>query len=210
MRSSFLLAAFLAAVSGWAQPPAGRWDGTVVYGKLKVPFTIQFEGGGAAMAGAFVNGDARVSSTAGTFDGNRLLLNFASGTRLDATLVDGGLKGTYGSQPFTAAAYCTCGLEGAAGPAIMGAWEIPEAGWRLLVERKGEDTLATVSRPGGDIGPITGRHDGLTFLLHYFDGTRAAVLELEERKDGALDVVWMEPGKEPVKSKAVRLKAARK
>ena len=209
MRWSLQWATLLTAAAVWAQPPAGRWDGTIVHGKLKVAFTIQLEGAGPAMTGAFVNGEARVSSTSGTFDGKRLALSFDStGRKLDAFLGDGGLQGTYGPYPFTAAAYCACGLEGVAGPAIMGIWEIPGNGWRLHVSRRGEDTIVTVMRLGGDIGPITGRYDGLAFLLHYFDGKRAAVLELEERKDGGLDVVWMEPDEAPLKARAVRVKGA--
>jgi hypothetical protein len=204
MRLTILTVAVLSAVSAWTQAPAGRWEGTIVYGKLKVPFTIHFDGSGAAVTGALVNGEKRVSSTSGNFDGKQLQLAVA-GKTLKATLEDGGLKGTFDSQPFTASAYCTCGLEGVAGPAIMGVWEIPDSGWRLDVDRKGEDTLVTISRPGESIGPVTGRYDGLTFQLHYFDGTRAAVLEIEERKDGALDIVWMEPGREALKSKAIRV-----
>jgi len=56
---------------------------------------------------------------------------------------------------------------------------------------------------------MTGRYDGLTFQLHYFDGARAAVLELEERKDGGLNVVWMEPETETVRTKAIRVEAKR-
>ena len=210
MKLSYLAAAFLTAAAVWAQAPAGRWDGTLVHGKLKVPFTIQLEGSGPAIHGALVNGDARVSSTSGTFDGKRLLLSFgSSGTKLDASLADGSMHGTFGPHSFTASAYCTCGSEGVAGPAIMGLWELAGNGWRLDVKRNGEDTLVTVSRAGESMGPVTGRFDGLTFQLHYFDGTRAAVLELEERKDGGLDVVWMEPDKEPVKGRAVRVTSAR-
>ena len=110
-----------------AEAPGGHWDGTITFGKMKVPFTIQLDGAGPAMTGTFVNGDVRVSSTAGTFDGKRLALSFAApGEELEATLVDGALQGTYDGHGFTASTYCTCGLEGVAGPAIMGAWEIPE------------------------------------------------------------------------------------
>jgi len=181
-----------------------------MYGKLKVPFTLKLDGKGATLAGVLVNGDAHVPSTSASFESNRLQLTFgADGPKLDAKLAGEELKGTFGSQPFTAAPYCTCGMEGVAGPSIAGAWEVRESGWRLDIKRKGEDTLVMLSRAGQDIGPLNGRYDGLSFQLHYFDGTRAAVLELEERKDGGLDVVWTEPGKEPVKAKAVRAAGVR-
>ena len=102
-------------------------------------------------------------------------------------------KGTYGRggqdmHPVTASKFCACGSEGEAGPDISGTWEVPDSGWRLTIRRKGDDTLATVSRPNGELGPIAGRFDGFAFLLHYFDGARAALLEIEQRKDGGLDL----------------------
>jgi len=198
----------LAAISAWAQPAPGRWDGNVVFGKLKVPFTLHLKGEGAAITGALINGETSVPATSGGFEGGRLRLVFGGqGPILEASLEEGTLKGNIGAQTFTASPYCTCGMEGVAGPAIEGLWEIAEHGWKLEVQRKGEDTLVMLSRAGERIGPLNGRYDGLAFLLHYFDGTRAAVLELEDRKDGGLDVAFVEPGKDQVKGKAVRRKA---
>src|SRR5262245_38866102 len=117
---------FLTAACGWAQAPDGRWDGTITYGSLKVPFTIHFEPNGKALTGSFVNGDTRVSSTEGTFEVGLVRLTFgASGTQLEATVADEDLKGTYWSRgqdrhPFTASKFCACGSEGDAGPDISG------------------------------------------------------------------------------------------
>ena len=72
MNLRILAATFLAAVAGWAQAPAGRWDGTMVFGSLKVPFTMYFEGSGTALTGSFVNGDARAPSTSGSFEAGAL------------------------------------------------------------------------------------------------------------------------------------------
>ena len=201
---------FLTAASGWAQAPDGRWDGTITYGRLKVPFTIHFERNGKALTGSFVNGDTRVASTEGTFEAGLVRLTFgASGTQLEATVANEDLEGTYkdGGQDMhrvTASKFCACGSEGEAGPDISGTWEVPDAGWRLTIRRKGDDTLATVARSSGDLGPIAGRFDGFTFLLHYFDGVRAALLEIEQRKDGGLDLRLTEPGTEAKKYRAVQ------
>jgi len=201
---------FLAAAPGWAQAPDGRWDGTITYGRLKVPFTIQFERNGNALTGSFVNGDTRVSSTEGSFETGLARLTFgASGTRLEASVANEDLEGTYGGggqdmHRVTASKFCACGSEGEAGPDISGTWEVPDSGWRLTIRRKGDDTLATVSRPSGDLGPIAGRFDGFTFLLHYFDGARAALLEIEQRKDGGLDLKFTEPGTEVKKYRAIQ------
>ena len=200
----------LAVACGWAQAPDGRWDGTITYGTLKVPFIIHFEPSGKTLTGSFVNGDTRISSTEGSFEAGSVRLTFgSSGTRLEATLEDGQLKGTYGSggqdmHPFTASKYCSCGYEGEAGPDISGTWAVPDSSWRLTIRRKGDDTLATVSRPSGELGPLVGRFDGLIFTLHYFDGVRAALIEIEQRKDGDLDLKFTESGTDVKKYRAVQ------
>ena len=207
MRLNMLTLVSLAVACGWAQAPEGRWDGTITYGTLNVPFTIHFEPNGKTLTGSFVNGDTRVSSTEGSFEAGVVRLTFGtSGTRLEARLAEGQLKGTIGngqdSRPFTASQYCSCAIEGDAGPDISGTWEIPDSSLRLTIRRKGDDTFATVSRPSGELGPLAGRFDGLTFKLRYFDGVRAAVLEIEQRKDGGLDLKFTEPGTEVKKYRA--------
>jgi hypothetical protein len=194
---------------GLAQAPDGRWDGTITYGTLKVPFIIHFEPDGKTLKGSFVNGDARVSSTEGSFEAGSVRLTFGeAGTRLEATLDKEQLKGTYGKgqdmHPFTAEKFCTCGFVGEAGPDISGSWEVSESDMRLTIQRKGDDTLVTVSRPSGELGPIAGRFDGLTFMLHHFDGVRAAVLEIEQRKDGGIDLKFAEPGTDLKRYRAVQ------
>jgi hypothetical protein len=209
MIPKMLTMVFLTAACGWAQAPEGRWDGTITYNSLKVPFTIYFEPNGKALTGSFVNGDTRVSSTEGTFEAGLIRLTFgASATQLEATVADEDLKGTFSSRgqdrhKLTASKFCSCGSEGDAGPDISGAWEVPDSSWRLTIRRKGDDTLATISRPGGELGPIAGRFDGFTFMLHYFDGVRAALLEIEQRKDAGLDLKFTEPGTAAKKYRAV-------
>jgi hypothetical protein len=206
----------LAVAFGRAQAPEapdGRWDGTITYGALKVPFRIDFEPGGKTLRGSFVNGDARLASTEGSFEAGAVRLTFgAAGPRLEAKLTDGQLAGMIGSggqemRPFTATKFCTCGSEGEAGPDISGTWEAPDSGLRLTIRRKGDDTLAAVSRPGGELGPLAGRFDGAAFSLHYFDGVRAAVLEIEEGKGGVLDLKFSEPGAGAKKYRAVKAEA---
>ncbi len=200
---------FLSVTCGRAQELDGRWDGKVTYGALEVPFTIHFEPNGKTLKGSLVNGDSRVSSTEGNFEAGTLRLTFgASGARLEAKLVNGQLKGTVGNgdqmRPFTASQFCSCAPEGEAGPDISGTWEVPDSDLRLTIRRKDEDTFATISRPSGELGPLAGRSDGLTFMLHYFDGVRAALLEIELRKDGGLDLKFTEPGAEVKKYRAVK------
>jgi hypothetical protein len=199
----------LAAICGRAQELDGRWDGKVIYGALEVPFTIHFEPNGKTLRGFLVNGDTRVLSTEGSYEAGTLRLTFGvSGARLEAKLVNGQLKGTVGNgdkmRPFTASQFCSCAPEGEAGPDISGTWEVTDSDLRLTIQRKDEDTFATISRPNGELGPLGGRSDGLTFMLHYFDGVRAALLEIEPRKDGGLDLKFTEPGTDVKKYLAVQ------
>jgi len=212
MSRKFVVAAIFTAITVCAQEPSGRLAAAITMGTLKVPFTMQFEGksNGSAFAASILNGDARIRSTAASFDGKSIRIEFGqSGARLEAIVGDGGLKGTFGNEktgmyPFKASAFCTCGFVGEAGPEIMGSWELPDNGWRLSIRRVGDDTMATLSRDGNEIGPLSGRFNGGFFELSYFDGTRAAVLEIEPRKDGGLDLSWMEPGAATKKVKAVQ------
>ena len=209
MLLNMLMMISLAVSFGWAEAPEGRWDGTITSGSLNIPFIIHFESNGKTLTGSFMNGDTRASSTEGSFEAGVVHLTFgATGARLEATLEDGQLKGTIGSggqmHPFTASKYCSCNVEGDAGPDLSGTWDVPDSSLRLTIRRKGDDTLATVSHQSGELGPLTGRFDGLIFVLHYFDGVRAAVLEIEQRKDGGLDLKFAEPGTGTKKYRAVQ------
>jgi len=197
-----LLCGVLLATGVWAQAPAGRWDGTAVVAGLKVPLRIDFEGDGSSLRASLVNGDARLRSKSGSMAGSVVRLSF-DGVRLEGTIVEGQLTGSFASSkrviPFTASAYCTCGAEGEAGPDIAGVWAADESWWRFAVKRAGDDTIVS----GLEVGPLNGRFDGIAFQLHYFDGIRAALLELEP-KDGALALVWTLPGAQPKRYRAIR------
>src|ERR1700684_3016648 len=96
------LAALAAAVFGLssaalAQPLEGLWSATVIVNNQQIPFRIGFSGDGANVKGWFFNGDEKVVSTSGTLENGTLTLRFDHyATRLEATLQDGALDGTYG------------------------------------------------------------------------------------------------------------------
>jgi hypothetical protein len=200
--SGKLLCGVLLATGVWAQAPAGRWDGTAVVAGQKVPFRIDFEGDATSLRGSLVNGDARRASTSGSMAGSVVRLTF-DGMRLEGTIAEGQLTGSFASRarviPFTASAYCTCGVEGEAGPDIAGVWAADDSWWRFAVKRAGDDTIVS----GLEVGPVSGRFDGIAFQLHYFDGIRAALLEVEP-KNGVLALVWTVPGAPPKRYRAVK------
>jgi hypothetical protein len=214
VRIYLLVAACAAAQS---EAPAGRWDATIVMGDLKIPFSMQLDPSENAISGTFVNGDEKTSSSAGSFSGDALRLPFPQyNTTLEAQIVNGGLKGKYGGAAFghfdvEGGAYCTCASEGEAGPDISGKWTLTAVGatasraWQVVVLRKGDDTVAHILRPDDTNGALTGRFDGLTFMLHHFDGARGSLLELEPRPDGALELVLKEPGAAVKKFRAAKV-----
>jgi hypothetical protein len=201
---SMLLTAVLAGPEAHAKKdPPERWDGVVMYGGLKVPFSMQIEFDGSSVSGAFTSGEERVESTTGTLSGDAVRIKFDSlGTVLEAERNGGSMKGTYtkAADPQKRLAielnrFCTCGFVGEAGPDISGVWSI-DGGGRLSVQRKGEDTYATVRLAGDErqFGTLSGRFDGVSFTLSHFMGTSAALLEAEPRKDGKLDLNFQLPG----------------
>jgi hypothetical protein len=202
LRIYLLISACAAAQS---EAPSGRWDAIVSLDGLKIPFSMQLDSGQNGISGTFVNGGEKAASSSGTFSEGVLHLTFSQyKTTLDAKVGNGALKGTYGGAAFgkhdvEGGAYCTCANEGEAGPDIAGSWTVhtadaaPLTGWRLTVERKGDDTIVHLLRPDDANGALSGRFDGLTFMLHHFDGARASLMELEPRPDGSLDITLKEP-----------------
>jgi hypothetical protein len=213
MRIAVLLLSLAAGTITHAETLDGRWDGTIAFANLQVPFRMQIAADGPSLTGSFLNGPDRVTSTSGTFADGMLRLSFEQyGSRLEAKFADGALKGAYGggnpgTHAFEAALYCSCAYEGEAGPDISGVWEIPfdsSRTWRLTVRREGEETFATIRRGEHETGTLSGRFDGLQFTLHHFDGEHAYVLDLEPRQDGSLAASFQEPGQPVRKSRAVK------
>jgi hypothetical protein len=213
-----LLCLVLASDAATPAPPAsGRWDGTIVISDLKVPFSMQLDLSQDAVSGTFVNGEEKVTSTQGTFGGGVLRLTFQQyDTMLEADLGLGGLKGKYGGTRFGSyglegGPYCACAAVGEAGPDISGAWTLTEPGAasstpaQLVVQRKGADTIVHLLHPDDTNGALTGLFDGLSFMLHHFDGARASLMEIEPRPDGTLDVTLREQHGAVKKFHAVRM-----
>ncbi len=214
-----LLAAW--TVSGFAQTANNdRWDGTIVFGDLKLPFSMQLKIKDGKAAAAFTNlGEvaAPVASTSGTATEDAVKLRFeALHAILEGNLDGGSLKGVYRIEDTVlkvdAGRFCTCGFQGEAGPEISGVWTI-DGGGKLTIRRTGEDTIGVLTTGAGTETPaLAGRFDGAVFTLSYFDGdpSRAAWLEIEPSKDGkALDISFRQPGKEKAASKMRAVRSVR-
>src|SRR5262249_13637129 len=191
--SAALVAGLVAiATPARAQSPAGMWDATVTVmtnantpqaAAVDIPFRFEIACSGAACAsprGSFFNGDDKVNSTSGQFAANTLTLSFDEyGTKLEATLKDGHLEGSYSRgtrgapYPFQARRFVAPEETDRKIPSIAGLWNVQvksskgESAWQLIVRQSGPEVSAAILRIDGDTGTLTGRyHDGKFVLSH--------------------------------------------
>ena len=197
-----LMVIAVATVCAGTPKIAGLWDATVIVNSVEIPFRFEIGDASAKKAsGAFFNGEERVLSTGGTFDGSALTLEFAHyAAKLSATYDRGEFNGTYqrgtnAPYPFHAKRFVAPVATDDPIPAIAGLWEIEtkstkgEDAWKLIVRQSGAEASAVILRVDGDTGTLTGRyHDG-KFRLSHFSGARPSLLEIALEQDGTLDVV---------------------
>jgi thiol-disulfide isomerase/thioredoxin len=202
MKKFFLAMAMLVTVAAArAESIGGVWDAKINFNGVEIPFKIEFVGDGASVKGWFFNGEERETSTSGSFEGGKLVLNFDDyATKLTATLRDGVLEGEWGPyqkkfHPLRATRYIVPLPYTGAVPNIDGLWEVEgvasgkgEATWRLVVRQKGAEVSAAILRVDGDTGAITGRYQDGKFVLSHFSGARPSQLVLTPASDGTLGV----------------------
>lgn len=206
----FLLFFALSMCIAFAKEPE-RWDGTIAFGDLKLPFSMQLRMDGSTATATFLNlGDPAGAGGKGALVDDALLLRFGQSV-LEGKLDGGSLKGTYstadGKYKVDAGRFCTCGFQGEAGPDISGAWNLEGGKGKLTVERKGDDTIAILKLGSSATPSLAGRFDGAVFTLAYFNGdpAGAAWLEIEPDKDArTLSLVFQKPGGNPVRLRAIR------
>jgi thiol-disulfide isomerase/thioredoxin len=189
MRQLALLLAVAAPIL--AQSLTGTWQSTLSINGINVPFLTGISTDGQTAKGWFYNGDEKVASTSGTFRDGKLTLNFDQyASKLEATLQDSKLVGTYGRQGRTPNAFTAQQI-----PNIEGNYEIPvkspkgESAWHFIVRQNGTETSASILRIDGDTGALTGSYRDGKFLLSHFDGARPNVIELTPLPDGSLHLL---------------------
>ncbi|MGA3086983.1 MAG: TlpA disulfide reductase family protein [Terriglobales bacterium] len=196
-----LLAMLSLALSAPGQSVDGVWDATVSVNNVAVPFRIEIDGTGPEVHSYFFNGGDRVNpSNSGTFQNGSLVLNFDSyATRLEASLKDGALIGTYGGDPRSAYPFqatrhdsSLVAIPDPHAPDISGLWEIQvkspkgEAAWHFVVNQAGAKIDAAILRVDGDTGVLSGSYKDGMFLLSHFTGERPFYVELTPQSDGSL------------------------
>ncbi|MBO0798400.1 MAG: TlpA family protein disulfide reductase, partial [Blastocatellia bacterium] len=200
-----LLIALLTSCSRpYADPITGEWR-AVVLNKAgeEVPFKLEIKRSGSRIVGALVNGDQRVESTSGSFDGQtlRLRYDFYDG-ELIATLADGELRGDFKRQlnkeilrRELRAWRETSGGKSAASAVtdISGDWLLrvgegdKQRVWRASFKQNGADISGTIIPLSGDWGTMTGTFENGHLQLSRFDGINAYLIKARLTEDGRLE-----------------------
>ena len=203
LAAAALLAIFAITLLASGQSVEGTWDATVTVNNVSVPFRIEIDGTGAEVHSYFFNGDDRVNpSNSGTFQNGSLVLNFDSyATKLEATLKDGTLSGTYDRGSGSAYAFqakrhdpSLAATEDQHAPDISGLWEIQvkspkgESAWHFVVNQTGAKIDAAILRVDGDTGTLSGNFKDGRFFLSHFTGERPYYVEVTPQSDGSLQL----------------------
>jgi thiol-disulfide isomerase/thioredoxin len=191
----------------------GVWQGAANAHGQQVPVTVLVSRSGAGLKVAFLNGpaerpDESVASSA-SFEGGHLVATYDYFARkLDLTLADGKLTGTYGSVSATAKAApipvelarvprLADPAAAANAPDIAGRWEIAtqstkgEAAWEFRVDpRVGASPVikTVIQRIDGDTGGLWGTWNGTSYTVGHFTAAGPALYSVTPQTDGTLVV----------------------
>lgn len=182
----------------------GEWR-AVVLNKAgeEIGFKLDLKQAGAQVSGALVNGDQRVESTGGSFDGQTLKLQFDFyAGELTATLTNGELRGDFQRQSGknTLRRELRAWREAVNEPTLTapaadlsGDWllRVGEASnqrtWRASFKQQGADVTGTIIPLSGDWGVMTGKFENSELRLTRFDGINAYLLKAKLTADGKLE-----------------------
>jgi thiol-disulfide isomerase/thioredoxin len=190
-----------------ADPIAGTWQ-AVVLNKAgeEVAFVLELRREGDQLIGTLVNGDDRIQSTSGSFDGKELKLgyDFYDG-ELIATLEGGQLHGSFRRQwrkellvrqlrawreDRRASADVAAASADLSGDWILRVGEGEEQKfWRAAFRQSGTQVTGTIIPPSGDWGTLTGTFENGQLRLSRFDGINAHLFKAQLTGDGKLEGV---------------------
>jgi thiol-disulfide isomerase/thioredoxin len=204
----------------------GIWHGTVyLQNQDEVPLKMEFKVEGDQVIGTFINGDERVTSTSGTFDGLNLKLKF---DYFDAVMeggvarreIIGTITRTWKSQKLTRNFKIWRGGGTMIVPAategkdLSGEWDMKvgegekQRQWRLLLTQKEGALTGTIMTPSGDWGTMTGEFAYGKMQITRFDVINARLLRAQLNANGQLEgMVDLGQGEAPRKVLAERVSA---
>jgi thiol-disulfide isomerase/thioredoxin len=204
----------------------GVWNGVVyLQNNDEVALKLDLKVEGEQVVGTIINGDERVTSTAGTFDGYKLKLQF---DYYDAVLegdfarreIIGAITRTWRQQKLVRNFKMWKGGEKMIVPAavegkdLSGEWEMKvgegekQRLWRLLLTQKDGALSGTILTPSGDWGTMTGEFAYGKMQLTRFDVINARLLRAQLNAQGQLEgMVDLGQGDAPRKVIAERVSA---
>jgi thiol-disulfide isomerase/thioredoxin len=206
IRMSLVGACLLSVTShASAQSINGLWDATIVANNVDVPFHFEIVTSGSQTEGFFFEGDRKIGSTSGSFDGATLKLDYEFlNTTLEATLGGDELRGTYRNkrpnarpQEFRAKRFVARAEEPTNAPSLAGSWVMYrtsqdrfklDVSWRLYLRQAGADFSGAILRTSGDTGTLTGRWKDGRLTMSHFAGDRPLFFEAQPNADGTLKV----------------------
>jgi thiol-disulfide isomerase/thioredoxin len=199
-------------ISSCRQPPEfnGLWHGVIFLSEQEgdeLPFKIELKKEGDQVSGALVNGDERIPSTGGSWDGKNLKLRFDFyDAELKAKLIRQEMIGEFTRQ--WAKKTLTRRLKfwreaknfnppDRSGKNVSGDWLLrvgegeSQRIWRASFKQNGSDVTGTIIPVSGDWGVMTGNFFDGKLMLARFDGINArtfrAVLTDQGTLEGAVD-----------------------
>ncbi len=195
---------FSACSQNITDPLSGGWRAVVLNrAGEEIAFKLEISRTGDEISGALVNGEQRVESTGGSFDGQTLKLKYDFyDAELTATLADGELRGDFRRrlrkdvlrrelrawrEPASAKTPAAVGAD------LSGEWLLRVGGgdnqrtWRASFKQQGIEVSGTIIPLSGDWGTMTGTFENGELRLSRFDGNNAYLLRVKLTADGKLE-----------------------
>jgi thiol-disulfide isomerase/thioredoxin len=184
------------------QSLTGMWEAELDVDGRAVPFRMEFEGSGAKLRAAVLDGERRLWSSGVRFSAGHLEVkwDFYDAT-LEANLEGNRLKGVYRRQGrgrkvqrgFTAKPWQQAAATVEAAPNIAGAWRLEEDSqsrsrvMKGLFRQSGNEVSGTIQRIDGDFGTLEGQWRNGSLKLSHFDLIRATLVEIRQPGPGKLE-----------------------
>jgi len=183
---------------------SGDWR-AIVLNKAgeEIGFKLEIKQTGEQVSGALINGEQRVESTSGSFDGQTLKLRFDFyDGELTATLANGELRGDFKRQlrkdvlrrEFRAWRETASAKKNITPSAdLSGDWLLrvgegdKQRTWRATFKQQGADVSGTIIPLSGDWGTMTGKFENGELRLTRFDGINAYLLKVRLGADEKLE-----------------------
>ena len=186
---------------------AGLWDAVIVANGVEVPFRFEIASDGTTVHGFFFEGDRKVGSTAGSFAGGMLTLEYDFlNTTLELKLTGDELAGTYRNKRANAKPqdvrmhrFEPVAIDDGNVPSLAGNWEMRRNAdevsaprdtrtWQVFLRQSGAEVSGSILRIDGDTGTLSGRWNAGRLRLSHFAGERPNLFEATPNADGTLAV----------------------